>query len=288
MSRRNPTTTFAVLLVAAAGLPLVPVPGVVQTVVAAVFLPVSHPAKLGGDVAAGWFGDDASTDPESPDAPRELAAIARENQSLRQQLERLYVQLESLKQLNADRAALGTDLRDRMVPAAVVARVDGEADVLQIAAAGGLKAGQAAVGVVDGHVAAVGRVISTAGPIGRVRLTTDQQMRPFGARFVRFDETAGTLLSLPTEPFVIVGTGGGLSIARHRTADLEAAGVVTGIVAVLDDADWPALLAGMRVGRVAAVEALPREPGFSRVVLSTVIDADALREVMVLTDESLR
>lgn len=285
--RRRPGTTFALTLAACAASALfLPGLGFVQNLAAKVLVPVSHPAKLAGNGVAGWFEDDRPADPASPGSPREFAQVVAENQALRQQLERLTAQLEVLRQLNQDREALGDDLRPRTAPAAVVGQVDGESDLLEVAAAGGMANGLKAIGIHDGEVAIVGSIIDAAGPLARVRLTTDRGHRPFGARFTLFED--GKFVTLPTEPFLVEGTGGGLAVARHRTADLEQAGVKVGQIALLDDPDWPELLVGLRVGVVTRIEALPREPGFSRVDLAPAVPPERLKEVLVLVNESSR
>ncbi|MEM1012267.1 MAG: rod shape-determining protein MreC [Planctomycetota bacterium] len=240
--------------------------------------PVSHPSGLAGSTVSGWFEDDADeTD------PRDDEALARENLLLRQQNERLHGELAILKRLNADRAHLGQSLRTLTTPAAITARREGEGDRMTVASVDALPAGSPVLAVDEGIVGIVGTVASSMSRVAEVRLTIDPEHRPFGAQFVIFDEAAN-LIVLPTEPFVLSGTAGGeLVVARHRTVDLEEAGVEPGVWALLRDDDWPEPLAGVRVGKVMAIESLSTESGFSRVILQPAADVDRLREVQVYT-----
>ena len=270
MRRRPARTTFAVLMLAAAGgAVFAPAAGGVQAAGAMAVAPVSHPARLVAGGVAGLLDRTPAADPAGGDDPRRLAAVYAENDRLRQAVERLTVQLDGLKRLNRDRDKLGSSLRRFCEPAAVVGAVEGEGDLLQLAGVGSAVVGSRVLHT-DGRSGGVLGTIEAVAPGGsaRARLVSDSAHRPFACRFVRYDGGANAVRLLETRPFVVRGTGGNaLAVERHQQADLEAAGVRPGDWAVLGDAEWPELLHGLRVGRVTAIEPLDDAPGQSRVRL---------------------
>lgn len=286
MRRRRARTILIGLLVAALGcaLFLPPTPGV-QAGATAVLTPVSHPANRMGGWVSGLFDEPAPLDPESPGQPRNAAVVYAENVALRAQLSSVIGQLRALQRINADRNKLGSAIRDRTTAAVVTARLEDEGEVLQLTGAGDASVGTVALHTAGPEGGILGRVeaVGVAGQ-ARVRLITDPASRPVEARFARYSEEAEGWVQLDTEPFVVSGVGQGRAeVSRHRADDLERAGVEPGVWVVLSDSEWPELLAGQFLGRVASVEALPQDAGFSRVVLDPPFDAGNITETLLLT-----
>ncbi len=250
----------------------------VQAAATAVTTPVAHPANRLGGFVSNLFGDDAALDPESPDAPRDAQAVYAENVALRAQLSSVIGQLRALQRVNTDRAKLGSAIRERTTPAIVTAQIQDGGEVIQLTGAGDATEGTVALhtGGLRGGIA--GRVEAVAaGGQARVRLITDPSSRPIEARFARFDADLEEWVILDTEPFVVSGAGSGrAAVGRHRADDLERAGVAPGTWVILADREWPELLAGQFLARVAAVEPLPQDAGFSRVVLDPPFDPTTL------------
>lgn len=128
----------------------------------------------------------------------------------------------------------------------------------------------------------VAGIVSAAGAGGaQVRLISDPSVRVAG-RFGRFDAKTGEFVLLNTEPPLIEGAGNGAcKVARARREELEREGMMIGDWAVLADASWPEHLTYFRIGRVEAVEDIPAEPGFVRVVIRPAVELRRLRELMV-------
>lgn len=281
--RRARTTYIGLLAVCGAAALFAPTFPRLQSASAAVFAPVSHPAHAVGGVVTGWLEPAEPIDSASPDDPRAVARVYAENESLRQLLLAQTEQLERLKQINRDRDKLGTSIRNRCNPLRVVGLVEGEGDLLQVvgkAAAEGLIAlhTQGSKGGIAGTVEA--DALGTA----RVRLISDRKHRPIGGAFWRFDSEKKELVELPVQPFLVSGLGEGrCAIVRHKEDDLKKAGVAPGDWAVLRDDDWPELLHGRRLAQVVAIEPIPDEAGFARVLMRPAADFTKVREVMVLT-----
>ena len=293
-SRRKERTTFLSLLGAsvAAALFLPALPRV-QSVAGAAFAPVSHPAKAVGGAVIDLVSSDVvasgdGVDLDELDAPalrKRLTQLDRDIDAMRTVLLAQTEQLEVLKRVNADRAKLGGNLRQRCEPLTITGVIENESDLLQSVGGGEATTdGRIALhtGGTDGGFA--GTV--EAGLLGaaRVRLVTDRNHRPVGGALRRFDETTKEVVEVPLEPFLVNGLGEGRCvISRHKMDDLTDNNVVEGDWIIVRDDDLPELVFGRRIGRVEAIEPIVDEPGFARVIIKPDADLTRARELMVLT-----
>jgi cell shape-determining protein MreC len=131
----------------------------------------------------------------------------------------------------------------------------------------------------------VGR-ISRASPAGaQVRLITDVGVRVTGdfGRFVRVgdhDEFQKTATQVP----LIEGIGKGSMIVRNLDLkEVVSVGLQEGDWAVLNDIDWPMILARMQVGRIVSIRPRPDAPLKAEIKLQPMKNLAELREVQVMT-----
>lgn len=250
-----------------------------QATTALAFVPISHPANRFSHFLA---AEEGPLDPSSPDDPRELRAIADENNGLRARVAELEGALAKLKAINQDRQSLGEDVLPRCTPLTVVS---GDDDVLQVLVAGStpIKPGLPVLHY-ERSMPGIAGVIAAGGTLGaQVRLISDPAVRVEGV-FQRFDPVNKTWITLPADPPLIEGAGNGMcQVARARKENLKQAGLAVGDWAMLDDQDsWPLELLYYRIGKVVAIEDIPDEPGFARVLIEPSADLRRVRELMVM------
>ena len=283
MRRKRARTIYWLLIAGSAAMAVVgPRLSGIQATAAVAFVPVSHPANRFGNWLAGTLAEDPPLDPVSPDSPRELREIAEENQRLREQVVQLQGDLDLLQQIHEDREALGKDVLPRCSPLTVVG-VDGE--VLQVLNRGRNEL-QADMKVLHygGGSKGIAGVISAVGAAGaQVRLISDPAVRVTGA-FARFDETTDKFIRIETEPPLIEGAGEGMcQVARMRREVQGGAELAVGDWALLADSDWPMELVSYRIGEVVAIEDIPDEPGFARVLIRPPVELHQVKELMVMS-----
>ncbi len=281
MRRKRARTIYWLSLVGCAAMAIFgPRLGAVQSTAAMAFAPVSHPANRLGHWLAGGLAEEPAIDPGSPGAPRELTLIAEENLRLRQQVAQLTGELERLKQIHVDRQRLGQDILPWCAPVSVVGS---DGDVLQVVnrSSTRLEVGMPALHYGPVHTGVAGVVSAVGLPGAQVRLITDPAVRIEG-RFGRFD-TAGNFVTLDTEAPLIEGAGSGLcQVARAKRQDLDRVELRPGDWAVQADARFPEEMLYFRIGEVVAIEDIPDEPGFARVVIRPAVDLRAAKELMIL------
>ena len=146
----------------------------------------------------------------------------------------------------------------------------------------GIRAGMYAI-----YPAGVVGLVERAGNAGgQVRLVTDRGFRIRG-RFEgdRKDKT-GRLQIMPiTTPTVLVeGIGNNTLRIRNslRLADGQAAGIHEGDWVVVNDHDWPPILAGERIAEVTKFGPDPNTPLFAEVLLQPSTNLMRLEQVMVV------
>ena len=155
-----------------------------RSMVQNLFAPVARPARA----IALWAHDRISPpqvkDDASPEHPRNIAEVRKENDQLRQANAYLQAQLQELKEINADRARLG-DLRALCTPFPVFAGDAGagvrESLMLQASSFAGVREDQPVL-CSAGLVGCIGRVGIGSAP---VRLATDPAFK-VSVRFGRF------------------------------------------------------------------------------------------------------
>lgn len=254
--------------------------GSLQATTALAFAPVSHPANRVGNWLAGALGDEAPADPVSPRAPRELRAVAEENDRLRQRIEQLQGHLAVLQQVNQDRQSLGKDV---LPFCSALLVIGGDSDVLQVINTGRAKLSADLPVLHYGSVqSGVAGVIGSVGASGaQVRLISDPAVRIEGL-FGRFDAATNQFVALSTEPPLIEGAGDGMcQVARAKRDEIDHEKLVVGDWAVLADRSWPEQLRYFRIGQVAEIQEIPAEPGFVRVLIRPAVELRGLKELMV-------
>jgi cell shape-determining protein MreC len=233
-----------------------------------------------------------------PSSPKSFDELDAENQELRSQLLALSAQLEELKKLNSDRAALGR-LRECSVPARVVGGDTSSRQMLTVVAlqevpeGGGELGGGMPVVVAPGSF--VGRVVGTSrlgGRVGgglRVQLTTDPGSKIQG-RFVRWTrDEAGNPKPQDLEAPAPLVTGE-LSTSPLRVMNLsqrqvEQAGIAVGDWVAVDDTDFRTTyenVQGLLLGKVASIGKSRVNPLMADIVLEPPVDFRKVREVMVV------
>ena len=278
MRRKRIRTIFWLAAAGSATMAMVgPRLGSLQSTAALAFAPISHPANR---VSGLLLGAQVPVIASPGESARESGVIAEENQRLRQRIENLQGQLASLQQLHADRQLLGQEVLERCIAARVIGS---DRDVLQVVGTG---RGRIVQGMPALHYGQAQRglagVVSAAGAGGaQVRLISDPSVRVTG-RFGRFDSKTGAFVVLNTEPPLIEGMGDGMCrVARAKREELEREGLRVGDWAVLADNAWPEHLTYFRIGQVVAIEDIPAEPGFARILIRPAVELRRLRELMV-------
>jgi hypothetical protein len=72
-------------------------------------------------------------------------------------------------------------------------------------------------------------------------------------------------------------------VANLHMSDVEQSGLKAGDWMTLADQDgWPAILQGMKLGRVQSIRPLLAQPLFAEIVVKPDVDLMKLKEVMVL------
>lgn len=281
MRRKRARTIYWLALAGLAALTVFgPRAGALQATTALAFAPVSHPANRVGTWLASALGVEAPADPISPRAPRELRAVAEENDRLRQRIEQLQGQLAALQQTNQDRQSLGKDV---LPFCSALLVIGGDGDVLQVINTGraNLRADLPVLhyGSVQSGVAGVVGSVGASG--AQVRLISDPAIRVEGV-FGRFDEATNQFIALNTEPPLIEGAGNGMcQVARAKRDEVKRENLAVGDWAVLADRSWPELLRYFRIGQVAEIQDIPAEPGFVRVLIRPAVELRELKELMV-------
>lgn len=251
------------------------------------FFPVS--SSVHG--SAGWFQAKvgANAPAKDPAAPSGEASLAEENRMLRAEVSALYSQLQTLQQLNADRAALGK-FRERSVPA----RITGlELSARQILLATVSEAANVAPGMATiSSAGLMGRVTGYSRGAVRVQLTTDPESK-IQARFMRYEKRADGVLiprRVGVEKPLVEGAGAGAMRVAISMQKVNEAGVVAGDYLVVDDLQrspgdprgWPADVQGFIIGSVARVEKSRSNPLMAEITVTPADDPARLREVAIL------
>jgi cell shape-determining protein MreC len=250
-----------------------------------IFKPVSSPVRWLSSMAAAGMGANRAVDEgaeSNGSRPRSSDEIIRENQQLKVEVANLSAQLAAMKELNADRRQVGRVL-PLCEPFNVTGADPGGRQSLSLSGGSmdGLRNGQAAV--YAGGIA--GRVSRTGAGGAQVQLVTDEAFRATGsfARYVK-DEKGAIVFQALTAPAVLVqGVGqGSMRIRMLSMREMKSAGLTVGDWVVLNDADWPPILQGYRLGRIVSIKELPEQPQFADIRVQPYADLMALREVMVM------
>ena len=128
----------------------------------------------------------------------------------------------------------------------------------------------------------IGRITAVRGMAAHVRLVTDAGFTVTGA-FVSFSATSGAqenqhLLA------IVTGEGLGMMAVDNLHADeVKNEGIRPGDWVVLHDDTWPVGLREVRIGRVASIQPLAKQPLFADIQLVPEEDLAHLNNVWVMT-----
>jgi cell shape-determining protein MreC len=243
--------------------------------VAVLFEPVSLPSRV---IASRLLGRGKSAVPLDTRPDADLRA---ENDDLRQQVAYLNDQLDAFRQINKDRDSIGK-LRAYCTPAEVIAGDSGLRDTLVV------DAGSATLRINQPVIYAgglAGRVESAGPASSRVRLVTDKgvSIQTNVVRYIRGDDGKSVPAQIKIPDPMLEGAGNGLMTMRITRQD--AAGLLKGDWIILHDPDWPTIIAGTRIGTIAAIAPSRDAALFVDITVVPTTPLDHLREVQVLTRE---
>jgi cell shape-determining protein MreC len=246
-----------------------------QANVQAIFAPISAPTRRIAAWAHDRFAASEVKDDASPDNPRSLSEVQKENTELRVALANVTAQLQALKELNNDRSQLGS-ARSLCTPVSVIGSDTGNRESLTLQGGSNIRDGM--------------EVLTTAGLVGRVegggllgarvRLITDAGFAMV-CSFDRFGNGKYEHVQLPAS--TVSGMGNGTMAAKMlHMDDVENAGLKENDWVVLDDREWPEVLQGWRVGRIVSISPRRDAPGFADIRIAPATNLMQLREVMVM------
>lgn len=249
-----------------------------------IYKPVSMPVRwVAGKIAGRWGTDRAVDEGAAGERPRSAGELIAENQQLKVEVANLAAQLSALNELNADRRQVGRVL-PLCSPFKVVGADPGGRESISLAGGStdGIRWGQAAL-----YAGGIAGRVSRAGIGGsQVQLVTDEGFRATGsfARYVKDQKGAVVFQALSAPAVLVQGVGNGaMRIRMLSMREVKSAALEVGDWVVLNDADWPAILQGYRLGRISSIRELSEQPQFADIRVQPYSDLIALREVMVMT-----
>jgi len=239
-------------------------------------IPISRPAYKIANAIRQRFQSQPAED------NRPNAAIEQENLALKQQVQRLNIQIEQLEQRAAERASLGgfETYCDRFIVSG--ADTNGR-DGITIAGTriGDVREDQPVLssgGVID----FIGRITAVHGMAAHVRLLTDAGSSVTG-HFVSFSASAG---AQENQGLLAIVRGRGLGqmvIDNLHAQEVQNAGIQPGDWVILRDETWSHGLQGVRIGRVASIQPLAKQPLFAEIQLVPEENDLHLNDVWVMT-----
>jgi len=244
----------------------------------ALLIPISRPTYKIANAIRGRF------ETRPVDDTRDTSAIERENQALKQQIQAMRAEIDHLQQRAGERASLGgfEEFCDRFE---VTAADTGVHDGITITGSG------ISALHVDEPVLSSGSVIALIGRISRagamaaqVRLITDPGFTVTG-HFVSYSAASG---ATENKDLTAIVTGLGktqMVIDNLSLQDVQHAGLQPGDWIVLNDDTWPRDLQGVRIGRIASIEALSRQTLFADIRLAPEQNLMHLSDVWVMTHQ---
>ncbi len=244
------------------------------TAMQAVLIPVSRPTYKLANAIRGRFDSQPQRD------TRESRQIEQENLALKYQVQQMTATIDQLRQQAGERASLGEfqSFCDRFeVTAADAPPREG----ITITGSG-VSALQ-----VDEPVLSSGSFISLIGRINRVgaaaahvRLLTDIGSA-VTAQFVTYSGQGAQATNLPA---LVKGAGLGMMVIDNLPMDqVTEAKLHVGDWLVLNDAYWPRELQNIRIGQVASIQPLARQPLFALITLAPEQQTAHLSDIWVMT-----
>ncbi len=244
---------------------------------------VASPIRSAADSVAMRFRPAERVDLASPPGTsRTYREIADENRQLRTALSAIVTQFQQLKNVDEERASLGT-LRQSCRAMKVVASDSGLRRSLSVQGnLADIRPGMAAIYA----GALVGRLDRVAWAGGaQVQLVTDRAFRA-SVHFGRQQRgSSGQREFVPVGKLsgLIEGNGqDGMAVRNIAMKDVAESGLAVGDWAVLYDTDYSLLLQGYQVGEVTQISPSRTILLFAEIQIRPVRDLRTLREVMIL------
>jgi cell shape-determining protein MreC len=242
-----------------------------------IFIPVSRPAYHLANWVRGHFSHDA------PQDSRPMDEIRQENLELKEEVNRLQMQVQRLAALADERQSLG-DLQSLCERCTVSGTDSGNRDGLILGPTPGtVKANQAVL--FSGGLA--GRVERASVGAAYVRLITDPGFTVSGefVRFVKSDQTVKSERVSALLPIVRGAGAGQMSIGNLAMKDVADAGLQTGDWVVLADDSWPNAVQGIAVGRIVSIQRSKGAALFAEIRVAPESGLSRLNDVWVMTHE---
>jgi cell shape-determining protein MreC len=246
-----------------------------RTPLQTLLIPISRPTYRFANAIRGHFQSQPSED------TRPMQTIEQENLGLKQQIQQMTAEIEQLEQRAGERASLGgfetycsrfqvtaadSDNREGLT---ITGSSIGDVQVDQPVLSSGV--------VID----LIGRISAVGGLSARIRLITDAGFNVTG-HFKSYSAATG-FQENPNLLAIIVGHGQGqMMIDNLGISDVRKAGIQPGDWVVLSDETWPRALQGIRIGRVASIDPLPRQSLFADIRLTPEENLMHLNDVWVM------
>lgn len=242
----------------------------------AMLIPISRPSYRIANAIRGHF------QPPPAEDTRSARTLEQENLGLKQQIQRMGAEIERLQQRAGERASLG-GFETYCSRFEVTAADSDNRDGLAIAGSGigAVRVDEAVLssGVV---IDLIGRITAVGPLAGRVRLITDAGFTVTG-HFKSYSP-AGGFQENKDLVAIVTGRGGGqMLIDNLWIKSVRQAHVQAGDWVVLADETWPRALQGVRIGRVASIQPLPKQSLFADIRLVPEQNLMHLGDVWVMT-----
>ncbi|MGA2442567.1 MAG: rod shape-determining protein MreC [Tepidisphaeraceae bacterium] len=241
-------------------------------------IPISRPTYRIANAIRGHF------QPQSTEDTRSARTIEQENLGLKQQIQRMSAEIEQLEQRAGERASLG-GFETYCTRFEVTAADSDNRDGLAIAGSGigAVRVDQPVLssGVV---IDLIGRITAVGALAARVRLITDAGFTVTG-HFKSYSAAGGFQENKDLGAIVIGRGGGQMLIDNLWIKNVRDAHVQVGDWVVLSDETWPRALQGVRIGRVASIQPLPKQSLFADIRLAPEENLMHLNDVWVMTHQ---
>jgi cell shape-determining protein MreC len=240
-------------------------------------IPISRPTYRLANAIRGHF------EAQTVEDTRPIQTIEQENLGLKQQIQEMSFQIQHLEQRADERASLG-GFESYCTRFEVSGADSDNRQGLTISGAGleNLNLDQPVPVLSSGAaIDLIGRITAAGAFSAHVRLITDAGFTVTG-HFKNYSEGNGfqenkNLLA------IVTGRGSGqMAIDNLWMEDVRKAGIAPGDWLVLSDETWPHALQGIRIGRVASIDPLPRQSLFADIRLAPEGNIMHLADVWVM------
>ena len=235
-------------------------------------IPISRPAYRIANAIRGHI------QPQPVEDTRPTQEIAQENLALKQQVQHLLMTVEKQAEQLKERESLGDrqDYCDRFDVTA--ADINGDGITIAGTKIGVVREDQPVLS--SGEIDLIGRITAIRGMAAHVRLVTDAGFT-FTGHFVSFSAANGAeeknLLA------IVTGNGLGQMVIDNLHNDDVQNEIKPGDWVVLRDETWQRGVQGVRIGRVATIQPLAKQPLFADIQLVPEGNLTHLNDVWVMT-----